>query len=259
MIRFLCLFLVLLTPLPAETRRVVAISHRGEHLHHPENTMPAFQEAVRLGADYIEVDVRTTADGKLVLSHDSTVDRCTDGHGEVAKMTFEQIRALDAGSKKGPEFAGTKVPTFDEVLDYARGKINIYVDVKQVSAKDLVDHIVAHGMAGHVVIYSGRLSREIQQINPMLKIMPESVNAAVVERIIGELHPKVIAFGASDWKPEIIKLAKDSGAQLYVDRQGGTTDSPEGWQAAIDAGADGIQTDRPGELVTYLRAKGYRE
>jgi glycerophosphoryl diester phosphodiesterase len=263
MIRFLCIACLLLPAAPAQTRRVVAIAHRGEHLHHPENTMPAFEEAVRLGADYIEVDVRTTADGKLVLSHDGNVDRCTNGKGEVARMTFDQIRALDAGIKLGPEFAQTKVPAFDEVLDYARGKIHIYVDVKQVAAKDLVDHIVDHGMTDHVVIYSGRISKEIQQLNPKLKIMPESVNADLVQRIIAELHPKVIAFGASDWKPEIIKLAKDSGAELYVDRQGsgpnGPTDNPEGWQAAIDAGADGIQTDRPGELVKYLREKGYKK
>jgi glycerophosphoryl diester phosphodiesterase len=262
MIRYLFLILLLWTPAQAQTRRVVAIAHRGEHLRHPENTMPAFEEAVRLGADYIEVDVRTTSDGKLVLSHDGNVDRCTNGTGEVAKMTFDAVRALDAGVKKGPEFAGTKVPTFDEVLDYARGKIDIYVDVKQVTAKDLVDHIVGHGMADHVVIYSGRISREIQQLNPKLKIMPESVNLDVVRRIVDELHPKVIAFGASDWKPEIIKVARDSGAAIYVDRQGsdrnGPTDNPEGWQAAIDAGADGIQTDRPGELVQYLREKGYK-
>src|ERR1017187_2838116 len=118
--RILLLLLLLATAMPAETRRVVAISHRGEHLHHPENTMPAFQEAVRLGADYIEVDVRTTSDGKLVLSHDGDVSRCTNGTGDVAKMSFDEIRALDAGVKKGAEFAGTRVPTFDEVLDYAR-------------------------------------------------------------------------------------------------------------------------------------------
>jgi glycerophosphoryl diester phosphodiesterase len=227
MTRFLCFLLLILPVALAQTRHVAAIAHRGEHLHHPENTMPAFEE------------------------------------GEIAKMTLEQVRALDAGVKMGPEFAGTKVPTFDEVLDYARGKIDIYVDVKQVTAKDLVDHIVSHGMAGHVVIYSGRISKDIQQLNPALKIMPESVNADIVQRIIAELHPKVIAFGASDWKPEIIKFAKDSGAELYVDRQGadrnGPTDNPESWQAAIDAGADGIQTDRPGELVKYLRAKGYKQ
>ena len=225
--------------------------------------MPAFEEAVRLGADYIEVDVRTTSDGQLVLSHDGTVDRCTNGKGEIARMTFDEVRALDAGVKMGPEFAGTRVPTFDEALDYSRGKIDIYVDVKQVTAKDLVDHIVSHGMADHVVIYSGRLSKEIHEINPALRIMPESVSVDSVRRAVGELHPTVFAFGASDWKPEVIRAAKDAGAKLYVDRQGsdrsGPTDNPAGWQAAIDAGADGIQTDRPGELVSYLRDKGYKK
>jgi glycerophosphoryl diester phosphodiesterase len=262
MARLLLIALVLLTVAHTQTRRVVAIAHRGEHLHHPENTMPAFVEAVRLGADYIEVDVRTTADGKLVLSHDPTVDRCTNGTGEIARMNFDEIRALDAGVRMASEFAGTRVPTFDEVLDYARDKIDIYVDVKQVSARDLVEHIAAHRMADHVVIYSGRISKEIRQIDPKLKIMPEAVSLDWTRRIIADLHPGVIAFGASDWKPEIIRLAKDSGAQLYVDRQGadgsGPTDNPQKWQAAIDQGADGIQTDRPGELVRYLREKGYK-
>ena len=261
--RSILLLILLLPALPAQTRRVVAISHRGEHLHHPENTMPAFEEAVRLGADYIEVDVRTTSDGKLVLSHDGNVSRCTNGTGDVAKMSFDEIRALDAGVKKGPEFAGTKVPTFDEVLDYARGKINIYVDVKQVTAKDLVDHIVGHGMTDHVVIYSGWISKDVQDLNPKLKIMPEASTVELVQKVIPMLHPPVWAFGSGDWKPEIIKLAKDSGADVFVDRQGsdrnGPTDNPEGWQAAIDMGADGIQTDRPGELVQYLKEKGYKK
>src|SRR5438067_4161319 len=127
---FLLALVLLCLSAQAQPRRVVAIAHRGEHLHHPENTIPAFQEAIRLGADFIEVDVRTTADGKLVLSHDGKVDRRTNGQGDVAKMTFDEVRALDAGIKSGPQFARTKVPTFDEALDLARGKIGIYVDVK---------------------------------------------------------------------------------------------------------------------------------
>src|SRR5215475_6031253 len=88
----------------AQQTGVVAISHRGEHLHHPENTMPAYRAAVEAGADFIETDVRTTSDGKLVIMHDATVDRCTDGHGEVSAMTLEQIRKLDAGAKFPGEF-----------------------------------------------------------------------------------------------------------------------------------------------------------
>src|SRR5579859_6241329 len=102
----LLVLIAYLFSLAGDHPQVVAISHRGEHLHHPENTMPAFHAAVDAGADFIEVDVRTTSDGKLVLMHDATVDRTTNGHGEVAAMTLEEIRKLDAG--------GAKVPTFEE-------------------------------------------------------------------------------------------------------------------------------------------------
>jgi len=241
-----------------ETRHVVAISHRGEHLHHPENTKPAFEEAIRVGADFIEVDVQTTSDGKLVLSHDGTVDRCTNGKGRVSEMTFDQIEALDAGIKTGPEFAGTKVPTFAQVLELAHGKIGVYVDVKNASAKDLVAHIDGHGMTDHVVIYCGlNLAKQIQELNPKLKVMPESNTVEHSKVLIEQLHPKVIAFGARDFTPEIIGVVKQANAEVYVDRMG-LTDGPEGWQSAIDAGADGIQTDRPGPLVEYLRQKGYK-
>jgi glycerophosphoryl diester phosphodiesterase len=242
----------------AQSRKVVVIAHRGEHLHYPENTLPAFQEAIRLGADFFELDVQTTADGKLVLSHDSEVDRRTNGRGEISKMTFAEVRALDAGIKSGAEFAGTKIPTFDEALELARGKIGIYVDVKRASAKDVVSHIEEHGMVDHVVIYCGlQFSKEIQKLNPKLKVMPESGSVENVKRIIEELHPSVIAFGARDFTPEIIRLTKEAKADIYVDRLG-PADNPTTWQAAIDAGADGIQTDRPGELVKYLREKGYK-
>jgi glycerophosphoryl diester phosphodiesterase len=250
--------LSLILPVAAQSRHVVAISHRGEHLQRPENTMPAFQEAIRVGADFIEVDVQTTADGKLVLSHDATVDRCTNGTGKVSEMTFEQVEALDAGIKKGAEYAGTKVPTFDAALDLARGKIGIYVDVKNASAQDLVTHIDGHGMTDHVVIYCRpSLCKQIEDLNPKLKVMPESNTVEHTKTLVDTLHPKVIAFGAGDWKPEIVAAAKQGNAEVYVDRMG-TTDGPEGWQSAIDDGADGIQTDRPGPLVEYLRQKGYK-
>src|SRR6185369_16562420 len=107
----------------AETQPVVAIAHRGEHRRHPENTMAAYRAAYDAGADFIETDVRTTSDGKLVIMHDASVDRCTNGHGEVASMTLAEIRKLDAGIKFDDSFRGTSVPSFEEVLEFARGKI----------------------------------------------------------------------------------------------------------------------------------------
>jgi glycerophosphoryl diester phosphodiesterase len=235
----------------AQPRHIVVIAHRGEHLHHPENTIPAFQAAIDAGADFFELDVRTSADGKLILSHDATVNRCTNGKGEVARMTFEELRALDAG-------AGARMPTFDEALALAYGKIGVYVDVKQASAQDLVSHIERNGMTDHVVIYAGlRLSKEIQALNPKLKVMPEAVSVDAARSVIEQLHPRVIAFDARDFTPEIIRIVKEANAQIYVDRMG-PADNPVDWQAAIDAGADGIQTDHPAELVSFLRSKGYK-
>jgi glycerophosphoryl diester phosphodiesterase len=253
------LLFALSTMTQAQTRQIVVISHRGEHLHHPENTLPAYRAAIDAGADYFEVDVRTTSDGKLVLSHDGSVARRTNGKGDIAKMTFDEVRALDAGIKSGPEFAGTKIPTFDEALDLARGKIGIYVDSKQVSAKDLVTHIQDHGMSEHVVIYAGLgLCQGVQKLNPNLRVMPEAGSFGNAKHLIEVLHPQVLAFDAGDFKPDIIHVVKEANAQIYLDRLG-PADNPASWQAAIDAGADGIQTDHPAELVKYLREKGYRK
>lgn len=91
-------------------------AHRGGMATHPENTLPAFQEALRVGAHMIEFDVRLTRDGVLALMHDARVDRTTDGSGRVADMTLEELRRLDAGVRKDARFAGTRIPTFEETL-----------------------------------------------------------------------------------------------------------------------------------------------
>jgi glycerophosphoryl diester phosphodiesterase len=239
--------------------RVVVISHRGEHLRHPENTMPAFQAAYEAGADFFELDVRTTSDGKLVLMHDSTVDRCTNGHGEVAAMTFEEIRKLDAGAKMSPEFAGTKVPTFDEALSFAEGKIGVYIDAKRISAADLVEAVVRHHLEDHVVVYGGfDLMRGIQALNPKIKLMPEANSAEIATKLIDALHLRVIAFDARDFRDEVIAVAKNAHADIYVDRLG-PADTPESWEDAVRRGATGIQTDKPAELVQFLRSSGRRK
>lgn len=91
-------------------------AHRGCMDTHPENSIPSLKEAIRLGAQMIEFDILLTKDSVLVLMHDETVDRTTDGHGRVGDLTLAEIRKLDAGIKKAPSFAGTRVPTFEETL-----------------------------------------------------------------------------------------------------------------------------------------------
>jgi len=232
----------------AADRHIAVISHRGEHLSHPENTLAAYRAAIDLGADFFEVDVQTTADGRLVLMHDRTVDRTTNGKGAVAQLTFAEIRKLKVG--------GEQVPTFDEALALAKGRIGVYVDAKRVSAEDLVAALDRHKMDGHVVVYGGLdYLKGVRKLRPRVRVMPESVSLAVVEKIITELKPEVIAFSHRDWRDDIIQAARRSGAGVFVDRLG-PEDTPSAWQDAIDRGATGIQTDHVADLVAYLRARG---
>jgi glycerophosphoryl diester phosphodiesterase len=239
-----------------DSKRIKVIAHRGEHLHHPENTMPAFQAAIDAGADYFELDVRTTSDKKFIIMHDKTLDRTTNGAGEVKDHTFDEIRALDAGAKFSQAFAGTKVPTLDEAFDLAHGKINVYVDTKEADAQQLVDTIVSHDMQDHVVIYGNPFFLyEVHKIRPELKIMPEAFSPDVCKLFTHVMQPQVLAFDASDFKDQVIECAKSANAKIYVDRLG-DADNAETWQKAIDLGAAGIQTNLPGELADYLKAHG---
>jgi glycerophosphoryl diester phosphodiesterase len=235
--------------------QIAVIAHRGEHRAHPENTLPAFQAAIDAGADFFELDVRTTADGRLVLMHDATVDRTTDGHGPVRSLTFDQIRALDAGAKFSPQFAGTRVPSFDEALALAHGKIGVYVDSKDIAPADLAAALAKADMQSAVAIYGGSgFLKKVQALSPSLKIMPEADSAATLDKLLAELSLRVVAFDAGDFKDDAIAVAKSAGVDVYVDRLW-SADKPADWQDAVDRGATGIQTDRPAELVAYLRSR----
>jgi len=236
--------------------QVLVISHRGEHLAHPENTLSAFQAAIDAGADYFELDVRTTSDGQLVLMHDGTVDRTTNGTGKVRDLTFSQIRALDAGAKFNPQFGGTKVPTFEEALNLAHGKIRVYVDCKNLSPAGLIAALKKTDMLNNVVIYADPgFLKEVLQREPSLLAMPEADSAAKLEQMAIALPLRIAAFDKDDFTDDVIAAAKRLNVKIYVDRLW-TADKPEFWQEAVERGAAGIQTDHPAELVQYLRVRG---
>ncbi len=107
-------------------------AHRGFNTIAPENSLPAFGAAVALGASEIEMDVRETADGELVVCHDDSVDRISNGTGQISEMTFFQLRSLDFGSRHGIHFAGLKIPSLEEVMKAFAGKVVINLHVKSV-------------------------------------------------------------------------------------------------------------------------------
>ncbi|APG89225.1 glycerophosphoryl diester phosphodiesterase (plasmid) [Sinorhizobium americanum CCGM7] len=131
--------------LAREAGRVHVCGHRGYSLHYPENTLPAFEAAKAAGATTVEIDVVLTADGEPIILHDLTVDRTTDGHGFAADLSLEQIRRLDAGVRFHPAFAGTKIPTVAEALDWAKADdMGVVLEIKEAERPDIaVDSVAA--------------------------------------------------------------------------------------------------------------------
>lgn len=131
------------------------IAHRGASGYAPENTRAAFERAIAMGAVAIETDVRLTADDHLVLMHDATVTRTTDGRGPVADYTLAELRSLDAGGWFDPEFAGERVPTLDELLEEIVPRIPVVLEVKdQAATGPTIEAIRVAGIEAQVEVTS---------------------------------------------------------------------------------------------------------
>lgn len=133
-------------PSLGERKQVDNVAHRGATGYAPENTFAGFDLAVEMKADYIEIDVQRSKDGEIVVIHDTTVDRTTDGTGKVGDLTLEQLRSLDAGSWKGEQFAGVTIPTFEEILDRFHGKVGILIELKAPELYPGIENQVAEAL-----------------------------------------------------------------------------------------------------------------
>lgn len=236
------------------TSGIQVIAHRGEHVECPENTIPAIEKAIAMGADWVELDIRTTRDGEWVLMHNATVDATTNGKGAVAEMDFANIVRLDAGARK-PKYAGTPVPSFDHALEAIARRAGLYLDAKAISAPAIIEHLKRHNMLDRCVVYGGlQLHRALKEMGHGHLCMPEAVSVEVLKGILAELAPKTIAFDARDLRDEVLALAIEAKTDIFVDRLGGD-DNEASWRDAIRRGATGIQTDRPEELVKMLRGR----
>jgi glycerophosphoryl diester phosphodiesterase len=156
---------------------VVVVAHRGMVSGYPENTVAAFRQAVRMGFRAIEVDLQATADGHIVVMHDETVDRTTNGSGEVSELTLADVRSLDAGSHAGPRFADQKVPTFQEVLEALRGSgTKLVLDIKSSPILDrqrVVQLTERYDATLDAIVGPRSLAdlREFKRLNPNLRTL----------------------------------------------------------------------------------------
>ena len=134
-------------------RALQVMAHRGAMRQAPENTAPALERSIADTVEWVEVDVRLSKDGQHVLLHDDQVSNKTDGMGWVRDQTLAELRALDAGTKFAARYARTRILTLAEGLELARGRVNLYLDCKEIDPAKLASDVISAGMERQIVIY----------------------------------------------------------------------------------------------------------
>ena len=232
---------------------VANVAHRGASGNYPENTLRAFQMALEIGVDEIELDLRSTRDGHLVVMHDAAVDRTTDGTGAVGELTLAEIRTLDAGRAFDERFRGERVPTWEEALDLAQGKVRLNVHLKEGGNPDgeferkVVKTLHAFRMMGDSILACNDESVGIiAEVDPRIacRIFPNNRSPEDYIRTSAELGLRTTQPGRDMTTPDFVQKAHESGLGVHVFY----ADTPEDMRAYIETGVDGILTNFPERL-----------
>lgn len=241
----------LLLDLQAQT----IIAHRGNHVRSPENSVESLAEAIRVGSHYVEIDLRTTRDGELVIMHDATVDRTTDGKGAVRNLTMSQIRSLKL--QPAPPSGTHRVPMLADILQHARGKTRIYLDFKDADVAQTLKVLKQFRMDTAVVVYINHTSQFVswrQQAPhiPLIVSLPDSVNSvAKLEQFLNVCDAEILDGDWAGYTRELVQFAHQRHRKIWADIQS-QSENQSDWDKALALDLDGLQTDHPEGLRQYL-------
>lgn len=219
-------------------KEITVIGHRGAAAHAPENTLPSFETAWRMGADMIELDVHQTIDGTLVCIHDYDVERTTNGNGLVNELTIDEIRHLDAGQ-------GERIPLLEEVLIFAKNRIGVNIELKVPEIEEKVlDMVTKLDMLEHV-IFSSFLHSSLSVLHVL---NPETHTAVLFNSEIEQVVKYARNLSAQAINPlfflvtkELVDDAHQAGLKVYP----WTVNDADFMREQLLLGVDGIITDLP--------------
>ena len=226
---------------------MILTGHRGAAELEPENTRLSIQKAIDLGVDQVEIDVHLTRDQHLVVIHDATVDRTTDGQGAVADFTLEEVKRLDAGK-------GERIPTLQEVIDLVRGKVVLQIELKGPdTAEPVVRTVEQNNIESEVLLTSfvhERL-REARQLNPSLALGALWTNPPTdaCEQAI-DMGAEAIHIQYQNIDAQLVQKAHAHGLMIRA----WNPDTVEVIQRVIDLGVDAVGSNRPDLLIALGRA-----
>ena len=256
---------------------VTVVAHRGDWRNHPENSLPAFQSCIEMGVDMIEIDLQRTKDGELILMHDRTVDRCTNGKGKISEMTYDEIQRLRLRPQHSASVTRNHIPTLEEVLNLCKGKILINIDKGYDYFQQVYELMEKTGTTNQVIIKSGHSLEKIRKENgtvlskviymPIVNLNSEDAEARIDEFIT--IHPVAVECCIDKYNQNVERLLQklsDAGIKIWInsiwaslcdghddDRAVELGEPNESWGWILDRGATLIQSDRPRELLQYLK------
>ncbi|MBK1883341.1 glycerophosphodiester phosphodiesterase family protein [Luteolibacter pohnpeiensis] len=277
--------------------RVLVVAHRalsgkstGAWERHPENSLSAIRESIEKGIDILEIDVRKTKDGELVLMHDSTIDRTTDGKGKVSDLTLEQLRSyhlkLGLGGSKA-EITDETIPTLTEVMETVRGKCMVNLDKAGSLFGECSKVLKETHTSEQAIIKSGDSAKDcaiqLKKLDRHILFMPvlsgkgaDQTEEAMTQWIDSyrPLHPVAYELVFDDDRdpivaPATIAAIQKQGARVWINSlwaslNGGHDDArslkypKQGWSWLMDHGATIIQSDESETLIGYLTDQGKR-
>lgn len=224
---------------------VYVVGHRGAAGLMPENTIKGFRHAIELGVDYVECDVHLSRDRQLMVIHDTTVDRTTNGHGAIRDLTAARIRSFDAGQ-------GEQVPTLDEVLETVRHEVHLLIELKGIGVeRAAVEAVKAHGMVDEVTFSSFALERlaAVRAMGPEYRVRAILPNPTDFELArAAELK----AVGIDIRYTNVCLAAIEAAHALGMDVLAWNPDHWHEQQAMIALGVDGVSSNRPDILLEGL-------
>lgn len=246
---------------------VMVAAHRANHIVYPENSAAAINESIRSGVDIVELDVRETKDGKLIIMHDRSIDRTTNGTGLVKDLDWKYLQTLNL--KINDSVTNEKIPTLEEVFKLAKGKILIDLDFKSDSKQAVINTyklIEKYQVEQQVIFYLYDYKRipEVYALNPNVKIMPRAYSANDVEAILKFDYITVVQVDDRFYTDNLLKKAFDKGMRVWVNALGDydrmeRVEKYSGFQKCFDKKyINVIQTDLPEQLLDYLNTNNHR-
>jgi glycerophosphoryl diester phosphodiesterase len=235
--------------------RVTITAHRGSSGMAPENSLSALRQAIEDGADYAEIDVQETADGVIVLLHDTDLLRVAGLNRKIWEVTYEEIRDLDAGSWFSPEFAGERIPTLAEAIETVRGRLRLYIELKFNQREErlverVVDILEAEDFLDQCVVASLKYEgpQRARELAPELRIGYMVYRAAGK---IDRLEVDFLSLGSDLVTNALVVGTQREGKELHV----WTLNDPAAMSRALDRGVDNIITDYPARLRDLLEER----